>query len=606
MMKPRVFSALVAVWLAPAAFLPGRLLADDPANLIINGGFERFSTRENLWDGVDSDGYLAGERRSSNALTESGSVSDLPMPLSVNFADINGDGLPDLVTVDPAGFFRAYINSGTKTEPKFTHAEMIPLFLSRHNRAGAQPWDGDREARFALKANLHDWGRRGVLDLTVADYAGDVFFLPNSGTPSAPEWRQPRTVEELELKTSKGGEKWGNLFAPAAWDFDKDGRTDLLLGEGSYSANAVHLLLNKGAGSRPDFSGEGSRSYLVYGDGREQLTPAVADFNGDGQPDVVVGDRKGTVGLYLNPGGWKPGTELPLTSMLSFGSVRSLGGCISLSAGDWNGDGLVDLVIGKTNGRIAVALNTGTKEQPKFDPPFEVKGQDLWGRTTQELPNTWGLDTGSTRGNLYGYVTTVDATRDPQAAPPEGTRCLKAGYYPSPNKVFKIPSLDIPPNEAVSEFFDVPYGTTHVRDAVQLAHRAGTHTFVLEAFPKTQLKVGASYLISFKVKGSGVRDARYSMAYRGHIENAPAKIERGERNSAKITRDETYEKQLETGTFSPGAQWTAVTKTFQCQFKDPNLKKLDLTTSSAFEIRFTLPTPESVIYIDDVQIVPKS
>ena len=29
-------------------------------NLITNGGFEQFYTRDNLWDGVNSDGYLAG------------------------------------------------------------------------------------------------------------------------------------------------------------------------------------------------------------------------------------------------------------------------------------------------------------------------------------------------------------------------------------------------------------------------------------------------------------------------------------------------------------------------------------------------------------------
>ncbi|MEI8341221.1 MAG: hypothetical protein WCH43_06750 [Verrucomicrobiota bacterium] len=41
---------------------------------------------------------------------------------------------------------------------------------------------------------------------------------------------------------------------------------------------------------------------------------------------------------------------------------------------DINGDGVFDLITGKTNGRIAVALNKGTKEQPKFDTPAELKG----------------------------------------------------------------------------------------------------------------------------------------------------------------------------------------------------------------------------------------
>lgn len=590
----------------PLLFFGADLLAQEGGNLINNGGFEQFSTRENLWDGVDSDGYLAGERRSLPAVTESGAVADLPLPVSVNFADINGDGLPDLVMADPSGFFRAYINSGTKTAPKFTHCEMIPLYLSRHPTATERPSQADRYGRLGIKLNLFDWSRRGLLDLTVGDYAGEVFFLPNTGSASAPEWRQPRVADDALVKTSKNGELWGNLFAPAAWDFDRDGKTDLLLGEGSYSANAVHLLLNKGSGSRPDFSVEGTRFYLAYGDGREQLVPTVVDFNGDGLPDVLVGDRKGTVGVYLNPGGWKPGTELPLASLISFGNVTSLGGCIAPCAADWNGDGLFDLIIGKTNGRIAVALNTGTKEQPKFEPPFELKGQDLWSRDTLAAPNGWSMDSGAARGNFYGYISTVDAALDAQAAPAEGARCLKAGRFPSPNKVFKAPMLDLPPNDDTSRgFFDVGFGTG-VRDAGRLGFNAGTHVYVVSTQPKAQLKVGATYQLSFKVKGAGVRDARFAVAYLGHVENAPAKIVRGERNSATITRDESNETVDEPGTFSAGPQWTTVTKSFQCRFKQNALKRVEATTHVVLMFRFTLPTPESVLYLDDVQLVQKS
>ena len=463
-MSPRIFALLMLL-----PFFPGDLLAQAGANLIPNGGFETFSSRENLWDGVDSDGYLAGERRSVPALTESGSVGDLPMPVSVNFVDINGDGLPDLVTVDPTGIFRAYINSGTKTAPKFTHCELIPLFLSW--QSGGKPWGEDRNARFGLRLNLFDWSRRGLLDLVVSDYAGEVFFLPNTGGTSAPEWRQPRAVEDLAVKTSKTGELWGNLFAPAAWDFDRDGKPDLLLGEGSYSANAIHILLNKGMASRPDFSAEGTRFYLAYGDGREQLVPTVVDFNGDGLPDVLVGDRKGTVGVYLNPGNWKPGAEFPLASLISFGNVTSFGGCIAPCAADWNGDGLFDLIIGKTNGRIAVALNTGTKEQPKFDPPFEVKGEDLWNRDTLESPNNWSTDSGAGRGNLYSYISVVDAAGDAQAAPAEGAHCLKAGYFPSQNRVFKTPAIEARAQRGIARIFRRPHEEPAARRRANVRRR---------------------------------------------------------------------------------------------------------------------------------------
>src|SRR5207244_1734575 len=111
------------------------------------------------------------------------------------------------------------------------------------------------------------------------------------------------------VRVAVGSKPWGNLFAPCVVDWNKDGRPDLLIGEGSYSANAVFVLLNQSSASEPKFTDE-HRHYLCYGDGREQLAPTVADINGDGEPDVLVGDRLGTVGIYLNPGKWKPGTEL--------------------------------------------------------------------------------------------------------------------------------------------------------------------------------------------------------------------------------------------------------------------------------------------------------
>src|SRR3954464_14245465 len=118
-MKRFIFLSLIAAFAATGA---------SAQNLVTNGDFTQFTPTDNLWDGVDSAGFLAGFRRSTYATTESGKVGGQEMPISVDFVDVNGDGLLDLITSDPAGILRAYINSGTKTEPKFTHAEIIPLF----------------------------------------------------------------------------------------------------------------------------------------------------------------------------------------------------------------------------------------------------------------------------------------------------------------------------------------------------------------------------------------------------------------------------------------------------------------------------------------------
>lgn len=581
-------------------------------NLISNGSFEKFIKQDNVWDGVDSGGFLAGERRSLPALTEEGSVADLPMPVSVNFIDINQDARPDLVTADPAGFFRAYFNSGTKTEPKFTHAESIPLFLSRRMQAGVRPWPDPREpGREGTKLHLHDWNRRGVLDLIVGNYAGEIMLIPNRGSAAVPDWRQPRIIDDVLVKTRKEGQLWGNLFAPWAMDWDGDGRTDLLVGEGSYSANAVHLLLNRqsspgvGAGAKPEFSAE-HRHYLAFGDGREHLAPTTADFNGDGRPDLLVGDRGGTVALHLHPGEWKTGAELPLASLLKLGKSAGLGACIAPYAADWNGDGLCDLIIGRTSGRISVSLNSGTREQPRFGAPSEVRGTDLWGPGTVNAPAGWTFDAGAAKGNLYAFVASVDASQDGAAAPADGSRCLKAGYFPSPNRILKKPVLAIlPATPAKPEVIEVLFGRFRARSASIVNAETGTHHFVLGTEIKTALRPGADYVLSFKIKGRGVREGTWALDYAGMRENAPARIDRGERGAATISHDVAREIVQESGTLTPGPGWTEVTRTFRVRFRDDRLNALKTTSHAALQLRFTLEPYESVLYLDEVRLIER-
>ena len=525
------------------------------------------------------------------------------MPVSVNYVDINGDGLPDLVTAWPSGYLCAYMNSGTKTEPKFTYGEILPVFLSKvtHHETG---WVADF-VRKAPRINFFDWNRRGVLDLVMGNYKGEIIFIPNTGTATTPDFRQPKTTDAVMVPTSKN--LWANLFAPLAYDFDKDGKTDLVVGEGSYSANAIHLLLNKGTTLTPKFSDD-ARFYLAYGDGREQLVPALADYNGDGSMDLLVADREGKVGVYLNPGAsWKPGVEFKFSSYVTFGGKEELGGAIAPYAADYNGDGLFDLIFGKTNGRIAVAINRGTKEQPKFDAPVEIKGvnQDP---SRFNIPSGWSMDCGFRNANAYAYFSCVNTGEDKDSAPPEGQRALKMGYFDCPNKVFKKPAISFPAEPYPwGEFVDHDHGW-RTRGASEVGLYNETGVFILrQNWNKGQevLKVGGNYELSFKVKGHAAREARWTIVYMGYHENAPEKIERGERGMVKKTYDITTEEKKEWGNISAGQTWTTVTHTFSVRFKAPQLKNPDYILS-VFEIRCLLPPPDGALYVDDVKLVRKN
>jgi hypothetical protein len=575
-------------------------------NLVGNGDFAKSFPIDNLWDGVDDKGFLSGWRRQTYAVTESGRVGGLEAALSVDFVDINGDQLMDLITADAAGFLRAYINRGTKTDPKYDHAEIIPLFppqIAKDNGGDQGYWTGPHSVP---KINMVDWNRRGAPDMLIGNYAGDILLVPNTGGSQAPAFAQPTNYAKVLVSTS-AKRPWGNLFAPYAIDWNKDGKMDLLIGEGSYSANAVHLLLNSSAGSSPTFT-EDKRYYLCYGDGREQLVPTVADWNGDGFPDVLVGDRLGTVGVYLNNGQWKPGVELPLVTNVRFGTVEKLDTAVAPNAADFNGDGLFDLVIGKATGRLGIAINKGTKAEPKFDAPMELQGKDLLSEKIN-LPGpqsvdwrtagVWSMDVGNNRGNLYAF-----GSVHPTEASPGGGKVLKFGFFPSPNKVFKLNPLSVDGKDR-TDYFRYWADEWEAIPASWAGYARPADSVVLRQTLTIPLKVGGTYELSFKTKGAGFENGICTVAYLGAAENVATKFKRGERGSVKADKDETHEIVEVTENFSPGAAWKAAGKPFTVAFKEKNLKKLDATTLALIEFKFTLPQYSATCEICDVKVAVK-
>lgn len=557
-----------------AAYLVVRPLGAD--NALSNPGFEQLaSPQDNLWDGVNADGFLAVPRRSLEVLTERASLGALAMPPSVQYVDLNGDGKLDLLVADPTGFFWAYFNSGTRQEPKFTRAEIIPIYLSRAER-DEEFWRRRSPApdRRAPRVAAADWGKGGKIDLLVGNFLGELLFIPNQGTNLAPVYRNPEPTSRALVPTSKDGRLWGNLLAPAAVDWNRDGRLDVLLGEGTYSANVIRLLENNSSSGTPQFPEE-RKYYLAYGDGREHLIPTVADINGDGRPDILASDRTGQVGVYLQTGAnWKPGDEIAFTSYLSFGASTKPGGQIYPCAADWNGDGLIDVILGRDNGRISVCLNKGTAQEPKFDAPFDVPGVDLFGKDMRP-PAGWEVDDARQDGNAFAFVGVITKEEDPKAEPPEGNACLKIAYSVPPSQIFSVPNTGIPG-----------------------AYRR------IEIFREVTVLAGTKYDFSFKARGSGLLDAGYNIAWRVDAAKAPVKIERGERGSVnKIFDGGGKEDFYDRNKFSASANWSTVSKSISTRLQKPGMENV-----KQFNMRLLVQVilrQDGVLYLDDFQLVEK-
>lgn len=94
------------------------------------------------------------------------------------------------------------------------------------------------------------------------------------------------------------GVKAGAFSAPAMGDIDGDGKPELLLGTGGFSSDSGQVIVygNSGSLSRPSWEIVSAGAVRVGND----ATPALADLDGDGRPDLIIGNSTGHLQLFRN------------------------------------------------------------------------------------------------------------------------------------------------------------------------------------------------------------------------------------------------------------------------------------------------------------------
>ena len=225
--------------------------------------------------------------------------------------------------------------------------------------------------------SLAFWNGDAIPDLIVGEggggFDGKVRVYLNHGTPGAPQFSDYAYVVSgtADLVCPPAG-CLGAFPRAAYWDADP--RKDLLVG---LSDGTVRLYTNTGSDAAPTFDAgrplqvgpPGAKTDIDVG---TRATPIVADWDGDGLRDLVVGGYDGFVRVFLNEGTDAAADFRAEVFAMKTGGAVYVGYRSSPVFADADGDGLRDLLSGDTEGRIWLFRNVGTALAPQFDEPVFV------------------------------------------------------------------------------------------------------------------------------------------------------------------------------------------------------------------------------------------
>ena len=256
------------------------------------------------------------------------------------FGDLDGDGDMDAVVGDLFGGLFYFENTGTA---------VAPVFVQRSG--GANPFAGVDEAG-TTTPTLVDLDGDGDLDAVIGNSDGVLLYLENTGSTSMPAF-----TSQTGAANPFNGVDVGLYSAPAFTDLDGDGDMDLVLGRGD---GQLSYFENTGAVSAPVFVERAGAANPFDGfDAGYWSRPSLADVDGDGDTDLVLGKVFGSQLIYLvNVGtATAPVFRTATSAADPFGSLN-VGGDSAPALVDLDGDGDMDLVAGWGGGDLRYFQNT--------------------------------------------------------------------------------------------------------------------------------------------------------------------------------------------------------------------------------------------------------
>ena len=314
------------------------------------------------------------------------------------YADFDADGRRDLIVGigdwTAYGWDDAYNDQGVWTNGPL-HGY---VYLLRNQATTAEP---DYAAPTKLQAggkavdvfgwpspNLADFDGDGDLDLLCGEFLDKFSYFENTGSRTEPQYAPGRRL----VHDGKPIAMDLQMIVPVAFDWDKDGDVDLIVGD---EDGRVAFIEHAGHTDRgmpqflPPVYFQQQAADVKFG---ALATPCGFDWDDDGDDDVICGNTAGYIAWIENLGGERPKWAAPRKLRADGQVIRiqagpngsiqgpceAKWGYTTQTVGDWDHDGLPDIVANSIWGKVVWFRNTGSRAQPRLAAarPIEVAWRD--------------------------------------------------------------------------------------------------------------------------------------------------------------------------------------------------------------------------------------